>query len=586
MKIRYVWIDLFGNIARQGFNFDMKYRFDFDFKSRTLSINKTGFDPETFFPKNISDVSLIVGENGSGKTTLMEFLTRHLDSTFAKSIVVVGKRVFFHPELQQIELAGDAKTEFKIFNNDLIEDRAEFRLLLNRHLKVLTFSNGFSERVAWKSNYATDMTLGSYLRKDAIEDKSNLGFLEKYKLAELRRAISFLDRAESNNDGIVLPFAPDSINKLKCAFRPPGDNRIQETLKHYLEVYRLMASRILKVFSRGDIRMLNRFEARMVASDAIREYCFAIVVMNLLSTGAEYKGNRDKLNAGQDHGEFYGEIIKNLEFPGSKFLHSEAVTNAFFEVLGALAESAHLDFRPSNSYLPNREDTLLQFLFRTQAILVINRPDAGEFLRLYEAMIIQEPFISFYWGLSSGERAFLSMFSRFWEKHEDIISRGNILVLLDEGELHFHPEWQRKYVNYLLTYLPNIFNQASSIQIILTSHSPFVISDLPDSNVVYVRRNRAGFMQVLGIELERKTFAANIHHLFADSFFLQGALVGEFAKQKVNGLIDYLNERSPNPFEMEHNRMVLNLIGDPYIRRRLSSMWREKFNENPDDSEQ
>jgi len=49
-------------------------------------------------------------------------------------------------------------------------------------------------------------------------------------------------------------------------------------------------------------------------------------------------------------------------------------------------------------------------------------------------------------------------------------------LLLDEGDAHLHPLWQR-------TLLPAMRAALPDVQIIVTSHSPFVISSCPGSRV-------------------------------------------------------------------------------------------------------
>lgn len=58
------------------------------------------------------------------------------------------------------------------------------------------------------------------------------------------------------------------------------------------------------------------------------------------------------------------------------------------------------------------------------------------------------------------------------------------MILIDEGDTLFHPEWQRTYLNDLLKGLKIIFKNTSSIQIIFTTHSPFVTSDLPWYSII------------------------------------------------------------------------------------------------------
>ncbi|GHT03607.1 ATP-binding protein [Bacteroidia bacterium] len=59
---------------------------------------------------------------------------------------------------------------------------------------------------------------------------------------------------------------------------------------------------------------------------------------------------------------------------------------------------------------------------------------------------------------------------------EKAAAETNGLVLIDEIDLHLHPEWQKKIVNDLRTAFP-------SLQFIVTTHAPLVIGSLKDGEI-------------------------------------------------------------------------------------------------------
>lgn len=59
---------------------------------------------------------------------------------------------------------------------------------------------------------------------------------------------------------------------------------------------------------------------------------------------------------------------------------------------------------------------------------------------------------------------------------------GHGVVMIDEIDLHLHPEWQQKVVDRLQTTFPNI-------QFILTTHSPQVLSTVKNENIRIVHRD-------------------------------------------------------------------------------------------------
>lgn len=135
---------------------------------------------------------------------------------------------------------------------------------------------------------------------------------------------------------------------------------------------------------------------------------------------------------------------------------------------------------------------------------------------------------SYSWhDLSSGEYALLSIFSRF-PKQEDI-TEENIVLIIDEGELYFHPELQIKFINILITMLKKMYFK-KTIQIILATHSPFIISDLPRTSVYLIIKNNQ--VNTVKNNMVDETFGGNIFDILKNPFFIENGIVGEFSKIK------------------------------------------------------
>jgi hypothetical protein len=60
-----------------------------------------------------------------------------------------------------------------------------------------------------------------------------------------------------------------------------------------------------------------------------------------------------------------------------------------------------------------------------------------------------------------------------WQEERDIFSQ-NIILLLDEVDIHLHPKWQRRILPAIQTLLPNA-------QIFVSTHSPFVVGSVEDA---------------------------------------------------------------------------------------------------------
>ena len=65
-------------------------------------------------------------------------------------------------------------------------------------------------------------------------------------------------------------------------------------------------------------------------------------------------------------------------------------------------------------------------------------------------------------------------------KIEDLCNAPGLL-LIDEAENHLHPKWQKSFLNSILDFFPNL-------QIIVTTHSPFIVSSVENANI-YVSKS-------------------------------------------------------------------------------------------------
>lgn len=83
------------------------------------------------------------------------------------------------------------------------------------------------------------------------------------------------------------------------------------------------------------------------------------------------------------------------------------------------------------------------------------------------------------------------------------------LLLLDELELHLHPRWQRRLVDYLRQLLPNF-------QFVATTHSPLAAQQAAEGELFAIERDTDGPRIVSFAGEPRKLF---IHQLLADPMF-------------------------------------------------------------------
>lgn len=128
----------------------------------------------------------------------------------------------------------------------------------------------------------------------------------------------------------------------------------------------------------------------------------------------------------------------------------------------------------------------------------------------------------------------------FWhtkENEKEQIEYKHINVIFDEIELYFHPEMQRNFISTLLHGLQQLpLTGIRSLHFMIVTHSPFVLSDLPIQNILFLEKGGKK-----ADKSEVASFGANIHTMLVNSFFLKGGAMGQFAKETIVKIIDQVN---------------------------------------------
>lgn len=151
-------------------------------------------------------------------------------------------------------------------------------------------------------------------------------------------------------------------------------------------------------------------------------------------------------------------------------------------------------------------------------------------------------------------------------------SYENVNVIFEEIELYFHPEYQRLVVKMLVEKLQKIdFNHIKRVNVIFVTHSPFILSDIPICNVLFLKDGKPAIRKI-----QENTFGSNIHGLLKNGFFLPSLPMGEFAYDKINELFERLNGYKLDPNNRElRDWFYSNImrVGEPYLREQLMKLY-------------
>lgn len=602
MELVYLWVEKHKNIYKQGFNFSSKFECTFKpsyddnghLDNNCILLIKKSKENIGIFPNNIN-ITAIVGENGTGKSGLLEILSNKYSLVDYKSLFFI----FFDSEKKLLQLCG-AKKDYKgyIELSELKqEEENEFKILVEdkipllNNTKTIYFSNLLNEYNLETSLFFDDKHFASTLdistthllnkikpievNYKAINYNSSTGFdkiYRSYRIQQIQMALIAIQ------NGLVLSFKlPKKLFikniDIKNLFKKILENSNFEQLNKVIEIISDANSEdtIFKNYVKMNLIISLLLENKN-SNNPIREE-ISTIVLNL------------KKGYGLD--ELYEKVKQELINKTYKFSSDNTEFNATYID----------DFFVNSDKLLEQIDNFSSVNNNAYEVeLDINNTDFS-FLETYEKLIQQsEYFWDINWrGLSSGEEAFLYQFSRFYflkGNYKDNPSMNlkvdnreakNLIWLIDEGELTLHPQWQKQYINYLIQFFSKNFTQ--NIHIILTSHSPFILSDLPKDNVIFLEKykkdedinqeegNCKNNTKNIGIE----TFGANIHTLLSHGFFMDGGLMGEFAKNKINEIIEILKKEELTEKEIKICQDIISIIGEPVLQNTLKQQLNQKI---------
>ena len=198
--------------------------------------------------------------------------------------------------------------------------------------------------------------------------------------------------------------------------------------------------------------------------------------------------------------------------------------------------------------------------------------------------IILDKYINFN-SLSSGEKqkiysvnSILYHINNINSVDNSLIQYKNVNIILDEIELYFHPELQRNYLSYLRHSISKAnTNNILAINILFVTHSPFILSDIPDTKILFLEKNTNDInAKTIVSQKKIKTFGANIHELLINGFFMDSS-IGEFALNKIKSIVDFhykvinFKEIDLNDLKVEYQTLkgefyfIQEHIGEEYI---------------------
>jgi hypothetical protein len=138
----------------------------------------------------------------------------------------------------------------------------------------------------------------------------------------------------------------------------------------------------------------------------------------------------------------------------------------------------------------------------------------------------------------------------------------HINLVFDEAELYYHPDYQRRFVSMLIESLHWAKidrRKIRSINILIATHSPFVLTDILTEHTLYLKEGKRQIVK-------EQTFGGNYYDMLRTSFFFDKTAIGDISAKAVRKWIKDKNETGQTP-EQE----IMNMVGDPFVARYLEN---------------
>ncbi|MBV4420175.1 AAA family ATPase [Clostridium tyrobutyricum] len=607
MKILYMWIKEYGCIKEQGFltnsEYDIRVNLEKDNNEDkfTLYIKKNENYIKDFFniercPNyniKITDITAIIGENGAGKSTLLNFIKDNLVNVGEMQIPAIiiikdgeNKVIYYHESIKMNFKVDKSFTEFKY------SDKPNFKYLNdNRNTSFIFYSNVFDYsklESEWGENYNISTNyLINHDKKQGLEMKyfnTYYSEVDIFRHNEIKRQLDFVSNYKDNvqfkfklPDSVYISINPimlekpikENMNKDKIKLLP-----LMQYVNKELTDYKNRCNSI------KDVLKCNFYTAIFNSFFYNYDLCLnPVLSLDDINRSAEVINNKQETI-------YFG----TKEFENNDIFYK--IKKFFENILNCCKKNKpNYDIKWVESIIKVRgfiENAINNEYISSNCIVLsvdISKFSIFNFIKLYDKSFSFRPFLNFDWrDMSSGEKAQLTMFSRLFyiAKKEDIIKlKNDMILLIDEGELYYHPQWQKEFIKTMIYLLKDIYKNTSikEIQVILTSNSPFIASDIPTRNIIFITKENQNCKVMNGLEENIYTFGANIHTLLSDSFFIRDGLIGSFVKQKINNLIKSLINDSDEDLQRKSKEInyMIAMIGEPIIRNKLQKIFRDRI---------
>ncbi|NJI86771.1 AAA family ATPase [Shewanella sp. Iso12] len=541
MKLCFIWVDEYKGFNDFSLNLSSDEEFSYDSAINKICKKENNNVFKELFDSRIRDVTAIIGKNGTGKSNCLELICTVLQGSikqFNTNFIAVIKNdegyIVYKNDSGNSQL--DANFNFKlekydrkvkglntIFFSNIYDNR---KYEFSHDVVNVTANNGYGyQRLKGKVGNTFDLISAQIDLIQKYRDilKGEIGIdMPKDMLIEIN--LYSQSYRFDNEFGELFRNLRKRINDIVNV-----ENKFLSSLRYIvlLDVIRIVELFILDDMTSISLKVEEKESTDLYLKKALKIAAELINFQVLAKVNNSY--NKESAQSVIDKIKAIDMLEQNMEKLSSTLLEEGRVS------IGVLSFKINFDAH------------------KIEQIKNLSRAFSNE------------RYIRISWiGISSGSKAYLTLFSVLHDKLKG--TRNDTLVCIDEGDLYLHPAWQIDFLRNINNLLPKFFN--AYIQLVLTSHSPFLLTDLPRDNVIILHEGKI----VDKNENPLKTFGANLYDIYSNAFFLNEKRFGSLADEHIDKVIDRISRNDLSNFDIEKITGFINLIGDRLLRNQLKRM--------------
>jgi len=599
MTLLYMYFENSGNTYKgikansNGYTFDNRFIVRFDKEKNIFYINDNP-NYVQIYNNAISNVSCIVGKNGSGKTTFMELLITNIAWGITEKQPSLMKSIYY-----KINTDGTYEfflhqyinwnSNYKVYYNDSEVDVKRNGYNSNHPVYGSSFSSQIPDETKFifhslspfdKIFYSISLPFRKHQKRIApfrnqmkyIGNQNIFVGDPKHEIQTLTNLITLFSNeyfSKPFNDSLGYTFSRIEID-LEHKKRTVDINTkiyIEEIINKVSTFQNIEKYPELVAFKNIDTEkqeiFLSAFFAEDLSKSTVEKFLRFIIIDSFslikITSNITYFNNFLKLisfskavksNSDIDYEQISQNLLAIQHFPNYIFINDSSFLNEIIQKKDELETILKL------SNLPIEKISEVENL--PAIIQLIRKLKNKDYLEFKLYLLKKDEEINYFY-LSSGEKTMISYFANLMSSILDFPSHRNktFIILIDEVELHLHPEWQRNFIDYMNKFFREN-NLNMKYQFIIATHSPFILSDIVEEQIIFINQDEKK-------SNEHNTFGANIYDIFEKGFFLENS-IGKCSESYIHELSNtiYLFKALEHIVEHQDYFLIRNYLQKHY----------------------